>query len=172
LQPAPDDVKKLLAPNETVQLYIRQRIYHPKVNVDSIVITNERVILRHPHALGLRKDYTDYSYNDVANVKLDKGILRSTISCTLRFGGEPLLLDGLPNKEAQSAYGLIRQNMVAHQSPTSVSGASLVAGTAGQSPPPGTSVIVEKEVVKVRCKYCGTLNDEESKACSSCGASI
>ena len=43
-------------------------------------------ILRHPHALGLKKDYTDYNYRDIRNVVLDKGILRSTIKCTLRLG--------------------------------------------------------------------------------------
>ncbi len=31
---------------------------------------------------------------------------------------------------------------------------------------------VEREIVRVRCQYCGTLNDETSKTCSSCGAPI
>jgi hypothetical protein len=44
-----------------------------------VIITNERIIFRHPHALGLKKDYTDYSYRDITNVTLDKGILRSSI---------------------------------------------------------------------------------------------
>ncbi len=43
-------------PNEQVQFYIKQKIYHPKINIDTVVITNERIILRHPHALRLRKD--------------------------------------------------------------------------------------------------------------------
>jgi hypothetical protein len=108
---APDDLKGLLGPDEKVEVYIQQKIYHPKINIDSVVITNERVILRHPHALGLKKDYTDYSYRDVANVVLDKGIMRSTIKLTLRFGGEPLALNDLPNAEAEKAYGIIRENI-------------------------------------------------------------
>ena len=69
------------------------------------------MILRHPHALGLKKDYTDFNYRDISNVVLKKGIMRSTIECTLRFGGDPLALNDLPNSEAEKAYGLIRENL-------------------------------------------------------------
>jgi hypothetical protein len=108
---APNDLKGLLGPDEKVEVYIQQKIYHPKISIDSVVITNERVILRHPHALGLKKDYTDYNYRDIANVVLDKGIVRSTLKLTLRFGGEPLTLNDLPNTDAEKAYGVIRENV-------------------------------------------------------------
>ena len=108
---APSDLKGLLGPDEKVEVYIQQKIYHPKISIDSVVITNERVILRHPHALGLKKDYTDYNYRDIANVVLDKGIVRSTLKLTLRFGGEPLTLNDLPNTDAEKAYGVIRENV-------------------------------------------------------------
>jgi hypothetical protein len=71
---APDDIKNILGSNEKVELYIEEKIYHPRINIESVIITNERIIFRHPHALGLKKDYTDYSYRDITNVKLDKGI--------------------------------------------------------------------------------------------------
>jgi hypothetical protein len=111
----PDDLKKILGSNEKVELYIKQKIYHPKINVDSVVVTNERIILRHPHALGLKKDYTDYNYRDISNAILEKGVLRSTIKGTLRLGGEPFIMGDLPNSEAEKAYGIIRQNSVADQ---------------------------------------------------------
>ena len=76
----PEDVKNILGSNEQVQIYIRQQFYHPKINIDSVVITNERIILRHPHAAGLKKDYTDFNYQDISNVVLKKGIIRSTVS--------------------------------------------------------------------------------------------
>jgi len=84
-----------------------------------VIITNERIILRHPHALGLRKDYTDYSYRDITNVTLDKGIMRSTINLTLKHREEHqgkhqeeehLELDNLPNSLAEKGYGIIREN--------------------------------------------------------------
>ena len=113
----PEDVKKILGPNEQVQIYIKQKFYHPKINIDSVIITSERIILRQPHAVGLKKDYTDFNYQDISNVVLEKGILRSTVKCTLRLGGDPLSLNDLPNSEAEKAYGLIRENLVRYQSP-------------------------------------------------------
>ena len=81
---APDDLTNILDSNETVELYIKQKFYHLAIDIDSVVITNERVILRHPHALGLKKDYTDFNYMDFENVIIDKGIVRSTIKCTFK----------------------------------------------------------------------------------------
>ena len=107
----PDDVEKLLAPGEKVEMYIKQRIYHPKISIDSLVVTNQRVILRHPHAMNLKKDYTDYNYRDIANVVLEKGIKRSTLRLTLRLGGEPLELGDIPNSDAERSYGVIRENI-------------------------------------------------------------
>ncbi|HVB12621.1 MAG TPA: PH domain-containing protein [Nitrososphaerales archaeon] len=114
----PEDVKNILGSNEQVQIYIRQQFYHPKINIDSVVITNERIILRHPHAAGLKKDYTDFNYQDISNVVMKKGIIRSTVSCTLRFGGDPLTLSELRNSDAEKAYGLIRENLARYQSPS------------------------------------------------------
>jgi hypothetical protein len=135
MENTPDDLKRILGSNERVELYIKQKIYHPKINVDSVVITNERIILRHPHALGLRKDYTDFNYKDISNAVLEKGILRSKIKMTLRLGGEPLSLGDLPNSEAQRAYAIIRENSAASQSPQpAVAQASVVPAAVGPSP--------------------------------------
>lgn len=121
---APDDIKNILGSNEKVELYIEEKIYHPRINIESVVITNERIILRHPHALGLKKDYTDYSYRDITNVTLDKGIMRSTIKLTLRHREEHqeeehLELEKLPNSLAEKGYGVIRENFRKFQSPFS-----------------------------------------------------
>lgn len=162
MQSIPDDLKNVLGPSEQVQLYIRQKIYHPKINIDSIVITNERIILRHPHALGLRKDFTDFSNRDISNVILDKGMIRSTVRCTLRFGGEPLSLSGLPNSDAERAYGLIRENLVRYQSP-------FTAASAGVPPFRQTSAPLTASVV---CSRCGAQAARGQRFCGSCGSPL
>jgi len=174
--PVPDDLQKILGPNEQAQLYIAQKIYHPKISIDSVLITNQRIILRHPHAMGLKKDYTDYSYQDVTNVVMAKGFTRSTLKLVLRFGGEPLALENLPNSEAERAYGLIRENLGRYQAPFSQ---GMMGPPAYQQAPPvqtpspaGPTTAVEREVVKIKCRYCGALNDENAKACVSCGATL
>jgi hypothetical protein len=124
---APNDLKNILGSNEKVELFIEEKIYHPRINIESVIVTNERIILRHPHALNLKKDYTDYSYRDIINVKLDKGILRSTLKLMLKpkEGNqgknleEPLDLDNLPNDLAEKGYGIIRENIGKFQSPFS-----------------------------------------------------
>jgi len=174
--PFPDDLQKILGPNEQAQLYIVQKIYHPKVSIDSVLITNQRIILRHPHAMGLKKDYTDYNYQDVANVMMDKGFKRSTLKLVLRFGGDPLALENLPNSDAERAYGLIRENLSRYQAPFSqgVMGAPAYQQARPAQPPPapGQTTVVEREVVKIKCRYCGALNDETAKECVSCGATL
>jgi hypothetical protein len=124
---APDDIKNILGSNEKLELYIPEKIYHPRINIETVIVTNERIILRHPHALNLKKDYTDYSYRDIMNVKLEKGILRSTLKLMLKpkEGNqgknveEPLDLDNLPNDLAEKGYGIIRENIGKFQTPFS-----------------------------------------------------
>jgi len=41
-----------------------------------------------------------------------------------------------------------------------------------EEPSKEKTVIVQKEVVKVPCKYCGTLNEVTQRTCSNCGAAI
>jgi len=165
LSQAPTDVIQLLGPNEKVQLYIKQKVYHPTIKVDSVLLTNERIILRHPRDLGLKKDYTDFSYTDMANVILDRGILRSTVRCMLRSGGDPLSLAELPNSDAEKAYGIIRENLVRYQTPLSYGPGAVGLTTVGPAQ------IITREVVKVRCKSCNGLMDETATQCPSCGAS-
>src|SRR5439155_24392363 len=103
----PEDVARILGPGEQVQLFIQQKIYHPKISVDSVVLTNERIILRHPHDLRLKRDFTDFSYNDIDNAVLDKGVLRSNVRCQLSFGGGLLSLYVLTNSDYVYVYWIL-----------------------------------------------------------------
>jgi hypothetical protein len=134
LMAAPEDLKNILGPNEKVELYIKEKIYHPQINIDSVIITNGRVILRHPHALRLKKDYTDYSYQDITNVVLDKGILRSTLRLTVKRDEKLLELGNLPNSLAEKAYGIIRENLGRFQAPFSTGYANAPPSQEGSAP--------------------------------------
>ncbi|HXQ93042.1 MAG TPA: PH domain-containing protein [Nitrososphaerales archaeon] len=155
----PEDLLKILGPNEQVELYIQQKIYHPRINIESVIITNERIIFRHPHDLNLKKDYTDYNFQDISNVILDKGILRSTVKFTLRFGGDPLDFKDLPNSDAEKAYGIIRENLVRYQSP-------FTAGAAGVPP------MQQQPQRAMACPKCGAPLAQGQRFCGSCGAAV
>ncbi len=159
LDKPPQDLLHILGPNEQVELYIQQKIFHPRINIEGVVITNERIIFRHPRDLNLKKDYTDYNFQDISNVILDKGILRSTVKFTLRFGGDTLDFKDLPNSDAERAYGLIRESLVRYQSPFTASAAGVPPM---QQPRPQAMV----------CPKCGASVPEGQRFCGSCGTKI
>jgi hypothetical protein len=137
----PITIKHILGPKETIGLYVKEKIYHPSLSIDSMVITNERVILRHPHALAMKRDYTDINYKDIDGVEMEKGLLRSKIRVKMK-NGEPLELDKLPTPLAEEAYGKIRENVGRFQAPFSTGNASapVVPGN-----PAGQTVIVQAQ---------------------------
>ncbi len=147
----PNDLTNILDPNETVELYIKQKFYHLTIDIDSVVITNKRVILRHPHALGLKKDYTDYNYTDFEDATIDKGILRSTIRCKFKSDIPPLILNDIPNADAEKAYRIVRDKVIKAQ-------------TQFLTEITGTEMII--------CSYCGTKNKPNASKCINCGASL
>jgi hypothetical protein len=112
----PSDVRGLLDPDETVTLYMKQKKYHPAINLESVVLTNKRVILRKPSMLGVKKSYTDYSYADILNVTLDKGLQRSTLKLNLRQHGDDLSVEDIPNNLAQEAFKIIRSGIDSERS--------------------------------------------------------
>jgi hypothetical protein len=163
----PSDIERILGPGEQVQLFIQQKIYHPKINVDSVVLTNVRIILRHPHDLRLKRDFTDFSYTDIVNAILDKGLMRSTVRCQLRMGGETLNLGDLPNMDAEKAYGIIRSNIARYQTPFATGYAAMApAGPMGQPMPAGAMGV---GAMGVRCPKCGQISVQGSRFCGGCG---
>lgn len=176
----PQDVATLLGPGEQIQLYIKQKIYHPKISIDSVALTNERIILRHPRDLALKKDFTDFSYTDIANAVLDRGILRSTIRCNLRFGGDPLILGKLSNPDAEKAYGVIRSNIARYQTPFSapatryippVRQAPGIIPTQSSETAPATQA-PSNLAGGLTCPKCGGLVASGSRFCANCGTSL
>jgi len=104
---SPSDLLKLLEPNEKLLLYVKQKKY-VAINVDSVAITNRRLIFRKPSKLRMKKSFSDYSYMDVQNVKIDKGMMRSRLTVNLRLDGSDFSVDNIPNEKAEEAFKLIR----------------------------------------------------------------
>lgn len=107
----PSDIEKLLDGDESVSLYMKQKKYHPAIDIESVAITNKRVIFRKPELLAMKKKYTDYGYADILNVSIDKGPLRSTIRLNLRLDGSDLLVEDIPNDDAEMAFQIIRDEI-------------------------------------------------------------
>jgi len=127
----PKAIKKMLLGDEQVMTIIKQSRLKAATTPDSIIITNQRIIRYSPSTLGLHKEIEDYRYEDIANLKIDKGILFATITLKRRFMSEDLILDNLPAGQVDYVFKLIQENL-RRMSSTSVSPV-----TTNQPTPPG-----------------------------------
>ena len=117
----PKAVKKMLLTDEQAMAVIKQSRLKAATTPDSIIITNQRIIRYSPSTLGLHKEIEDYRYEDIANLKIDKGILFATITLKRRFMSADLILDNLPAGQVDYVFRLIQENLRRMSSaPTSV----------------------------------------------------
>ena len=107
----PKAIKKMLLADEQVMAVIKQSRLKAAITPDSIIITNQRIIRYSPSSLGLHKEIEDYRYEDMANLKINKGILFATITVKRRFMSEDLILDNLPEGQVDYVFRLIQENL-------------------------------------------------------------
>lgn len=107
----PDDVDKILQPDERVLLAAQQARSTNLINPDTIFVTTQRLMIRKPTALGLRKNIEDYLFADIANVKLHRGIVRSSILLKVRFLSDDLEIDNIPKEAGDKLVQLIQQGI-------------------------------------------------------------
>src|SRR3990170_7917613 len=75
-------ISEMLNPNEDVLVVARQSRVRPggsAVTPNIIYATNKRIIIRDPYMMGIKENITDIPYDVITSVKLDKGLLSSTI---------------------------------------------------------------------------------------------
>ena len=114
----PNAIKKMLLADEQVMAVVKQSRLKAAITPDSIIVTNQRIIRCSPSALGLRKEIEDYRYEDIANLKIDKGILFATITAKRRFMSEDLILDKLLKGQADYISRVIQENLGRRSSAT------------------------------------------------------
>jgi hypothetical protein len=139
----PKAIKKMLLADEQAMAIIRQSRLKAAATPDSIIITNQRIIRYSPSTLGLHKEIEDYRYEDIANLKIEKGILFATITLRRRFLSQDLVLDNLPAGKVDYVFRLIQENLKL------ISSTSASPVTTGQQTPP-TSPEDPLQVLKLR----------------------
>jgi len=127
----PKAVKKMLLADEQAMGIIRQSRLKAAATPDFIVITNQRIIRYSPSALGLHKEIEDHRYEDIANLKMEKGILFATITLKHRFMSQDLVLDNLPARQVDYIFRLIQENL------KRIGSTSVSPVTTSQPTPPG-----------------------------------
>ena len=162
------ELKGVLWPDETVEIMVRQKRFGPGGNVIDptlVVGTNKRIIIASRESFGLRKDYQVVPYKQIASVRLEHGMVSSTVMIRLQGYdvGQGLLktgkdegeIDGLTREDAQALADFIEKRISGEQAedgePARAAGGR---GSYGY------------------CPHCGAKRSSGAKYCASCGAEL
>jgi len=124
-------ISDILNPDEKVLLVAKQSRIKPggsKLTPNIVYATDKRIIIRDPYMLGMRENIVDIPYEIITSVKLEKGILSSTIRfrapglvSSSRLGMIDGLIDGehdqdgkidaIPKDKAEKLLETIREGM-------------------------------------------------------------
>ena len=159
--------KSILWPDEKVEVTVRQRRVGPGGSVatpTSVLATDRRLIILNRANLGIRQDYEVIPYKQVASVRLEHGLISSSVFIRvqgydvdrglLKNGKQEGEIDGLNNKDAQALSDYINKKLEDSDSvPESDETDSGVGGF-------------------TYCTKCGTKNPASAKFCSKCGSPL
>jgi len=124
-------ITEMLNPDEKVLLVARQSRIKPggsHFTPNIIYATDRRIIIRDPYLLGIKENIVDIPYDIVTSVKLEKGLLSSTIRfkapelmSSTKLGMMDSMIDGeddqggiieaIPKDKAQDLLEIIRSGM-------------------------------------------------------------
>ena len=108
------DIQKQLLEKEQVLLRVRQSRIGPGASAVipvSIYITNMRVIYRKPIWVGLKSEIIDVNYQDIADIRLKRGIIHTDIFLKSRFHTDEIAVKGTNTQIAEKANAFIQQGI-------------------------------------------------------------
>ena len=106
----PIEIQKMITSKETIELFVDGDIY-PEIAIDTLVITDERIIIRRPPSKPVKTDLTSYRYQDITGVGLEKGFMRSMVRLRVKTAGESMDSIRMPPKLAEQAFIYIKDKV-------------------------------------------------------------
>jgi hypothetical protein len=171
-------VQKVLWPDENVIGTINQRRVGPGGSVitpTTVVVTDKRLIIVNRASMGLRQDYEVIPYNAIVSVRLEHGLISSTVFIRvlgyetdkglLSGGKQEGEIDGLRNNDAVELSDFINKKLEERLDAADRVD-DQIAGNAG------SSATTNIPGAYIYCNKCGTKNSASAKFCSSCGAPL
>ncbi len=165
-----DIVKEQLIEGENVLLTANQRRIGPggsATTPTTVVATDKKVILVNRATLGIRKDFEIIPYRQITSVRLESGIISSTVFIRvqgydrdqglLKNGREEGEIDGLGKNDAKQLADIINKMLVTGPVEEFGQNSGVTPSGAGGS---------------IYCQSCGAKNSLSSKFCASCGKQL
>jgi RNA polymerase subunit RPABC4/transcription elongation factor Spt4 len=149
----PDDMKHLINYDEKVILALRGN--------EIVVLSNQRLIIRKSGGLGLKKSFVDYPYSNMVNIRLDKGVRRSSVEILMRSGVQSVKIGGLAKSDAYQLHRIVREN--------------IIRSSESQPGHPFPVIISQKDSIQVedqKCTACGHKISKDFSLCPFCGYAL
>lgn len=108
--PVPEDMKHLINYDEKVIWVLR--------GSETVVVSDQRILLRKSGGLGLKKSFVDYPYSNMVNIKLDRGVRRASVEILMRSGVQSIKIGNLAKPDAFQLHRILRENIIRVSSAT------------------------------------------------------
>jgi PH (Pleckstrin Homology) domain-containing protein/putative oligomerization/nucleic acid binding protein len=181
-------ITEMLNPDERVLLVARQSRIKPggsHFTPNIIYATDRRIIIRDPYMLGIKENVIDIPYDIITSIKLEKGLLSSTIRfkapalmSSTRLGMMDSIVDGeddqggvieaIPKNKAEDLLEIIRSRMqsISKSAPSKQQQrySSELLESKEYTIPSGQPISIADEIRKLaKLKEEGVLTEEEFK---------
>jgi Bacterial PH domain/Short C-terminal domain len=177
-------ISEMLNPDEIVLLVARQSKIKPGGSYftpNTIYATDRRIIIRDPYMLGIKANVVDIPYDIITSLKLEKGLLSSTIRfkapglmSSTKLGMMDSLIEGeddqtgiieaIPKDKAEDLLEIIRSGMndSRKSAPSKKNISSKLFEPKVHTPPSNQSISIADELEKLaKLKQEGILTEEE-----------
>lgn len=75
---------------------------------NNIIVTDKKLIIRNPSALGLRQKLEMYSYDNIVDVKLERGVMSSSLTINVPGSVDDGVIDAVGKDEAEQILRIIQ----------------------------------------------------------------
>jgi len=84
---------------------------------DTIFATTKKILIRNPSALGLRHNIESYSYDQIVDVQLEKGMFSSAIMINVPGSLYDGVIEAIPKGEAEDLVKIINEGIKKEKHP-------------------------------------------------------
>src|SRR5213592_3689570 len=126
-----------------------------------VTLTESGILLERSGHFGVNKNNKEIPFSAVRSINFEKHLVRKFWTILTREG--PFYLDADNNNS--NFVGELKARIAPYQ------GGTVVIQQPAQQPVV-QQITTQKEVVKLRCSHCRTLNPDTNQSCSYCGARL